>query len=62
MPLARMRNSCTAPLVRVLERRGAVCEEYTGCQGGATKVRAGKEPASQAISANDVMWAFFQKH
>lgn len=27
---------------------------------GASKVRAGKEPASQAISADDVMWRFFQ--
>lgn len=60
MPLARTRNGCTAPPVRVLERRGAVRKEYTRCQGGATKVRAGKEPASQVISANDVMWAFFR--
>ncbi len=27
---------------------------------GASKVRRGKEPASQALSANDVMWDFFQ--
>jgi len=28
---------------------------------GAAKVRRGKEPASQALSANDVMWDFFEK-
>lgn len=28
---------------------------------GAKEVRWGKEPASQAISANDVMWDFFQR-
>lgn len=27
---------------------------------GASKVRRGKEPASQALSANDVMWDFFE--
>jgi polyhydroxybutyrate depolymerase len=26
---------------------------------GAAKARLGKEPPSQAINANDVMWAFF---
>lgn len=41
-----------------------VCVTDTGGHSwpGAAKVRSGKEPASQAISANDVMWDFFQKH
>jgi polyhydroxybutyrate depolymerase len=41
-----------------------LCVTETGGHSwpGAAKVRAGKEPASQAISANDVMWDFFQKH
>jgi polyhydroxybutyrate depolymerase len=28
---------------------------------GVKDVRMGKEPASQAINANDVMWDFFQR-
>ena len=28
---------------------------------GVKDVRSGKEPASQAIIANDVMWDFFQR-
>ncbi len=59
----------------VLERPGARCERYTGCNGGsrvqlcvtdagghswpgARTVRKGA--ASQALSANDVIWEFFE--
>lgn len=71
------RDSCNATPKRVLERPGAYCEAYTGCEGnaevklcvtdvgghswpGASKTRG--EPASTAISANDVMWDFFMRH
>ncbi len=39
-----------------------LCVTATGGHSwpGAEKVRRGKEPASQAISANDVMWTFFE--
>lgn len=72
------RNACSPTPTRVLERPGALCERYNGCQGGATvqlcvtedgghswpgagAVRPGKPGASQALSANDVMWAFFEQ-
>lgn len=68
-------DGCTAPPRRVLERPGAYCELVSDCRGGAKvqlcvtetgghswpgghKDRG--EPASQAISANDLMWTFFQ--
>ena len=68
-------DGCTAPPRRVLERPGAYCDLQPDCRGGAKvqlcvtetgghswpgghKDRG--EPASQAISANDVMWAFFE--
>ncbi|MBI5752572.1 MAG: prolyl oligopeptidase family serine peptidase [Hydrogenophilales bacterium] len=68
-------NSCNPTPQRVLETPGAYCDKYSQCQGnvavqlcvtetgghswpGGTKPR-GDEPPSQAISANDVMWAFF---
>lgn len=40
-----------------------VCTTETGGHSwpGASSVRAGKEAASQAINANDVMWDFFQR-
>jgi len=69
-------NGCTATPRRTLEKAGAYCEVYAPCQGkaevqlcvtetgghswpGAQKTRG--EPASQAISANDVMWEFFSR-
>jgi polyhydroxybutyrate depolymerase len=40
-----------------------LCVTETGGHSwpGAAKVRGGKEPASQAISADDVMWDFFSR-
>lgn len=69
------RDSCNATPRRVLDKPGAYCERYSQCKGnvevelcvtetgghswpGAEKTR-GDEPASKAISANDVMWEFF---
>ncbi len=69
-------NACPAVPQRVLEKDGAYCELYAPCRDatqvelcvtetgghswpGASKTR--NEPASQAISANDVMWDFFSK-
>ncbi len=42
----------------------ALCVTETGGHSwpGATTVRSGKEAASQALSANDVMWEFFKRH
>lgn len=70
-------NSCTAPPRRILDKAGAYCEVYAGCQGG-TEVqlcvtengahswpggsKSRGEAPSQAISANDVMWEFFSRH
>jgi polyhydroxybutyrate depolymerase len=68
-------NSCNPTPQRVLDTPGAFCDKYSQCRGdvavqlcvtetgghswpGGTKPR-GDEPASQAISANDVMWTFF---
>jgi polyhydroxybutyrate depolymerase len=68
-------NRCNPAPQRVLEVPGAVCDRYSECQGnvavqlcvtetgghswpGGTKPR-GDQPPSRAISANDVMWAFF---
>lgn len=70
-------NSCGAMPQRVLEKPDAYCETYSGCKGGASvelcvtttgghswpgaeKTRG--EPSSKAISANDVMWEFFNRH
>lgn len=72
------RNTCNPVPTKLLERPGASCERYNGCQGGAAvqlcvtengghswpgadAVRRGKEGASQALSANDVMWDFFER-
>ncbi|MCW7540909.1 prolyl oligopeptidase family serine peptidase [Aquabacterium sp. A7-Y] len=69
-------NGCHTAPRRVLQKPGAYCELYAPCQGraqvqlcvtetgghswpGAQKTR--HEPASQAISANDVMWDFFKR-
>ena len=69
-------NGCAATPRRVLEKPGAYCERYSPCQGqaevqlcvtesgghswpGADKTRG--EAASQAISANEVMWEFFNR-
>lgn len=69
-------NGCSAAPRRIVEKAGAYCELYSPCQGkaevqlcvteagghswpGAGKTRG--EPASQAISANDVMWDFFNR-
>lgn len=68
-------NGCSVAARRVLERPGAYCERYSPCDNraavqlcvmesgghswpGGNKRRG--EPASQAISANDVMWDFFE--
>ncbi|MBT3068255.1 PHB depolymerase family esterase [Rhodoferax sp. U11-2br] len=70
-------NGCSLPPKRMLEQAGALCESYAPCQGGAQvqlcvtntgghswpgghKPR-GTEPPSQALSANDVMWDFFNR-
>jgi polyhydroxybutyrate depolymerase len=69
-------DGCTTPPRRILDKAGAYCEVYSPCRGnaqvqlcvtetgghswpGAAKTRG--EPASQAISANDVMWEFFNR-
>lgn len=69
------RNGCDPVPRRVLERPGAYCDRYAPCQGGTrvelcvteagthswlgmSKSRS-SEPPSKAISANDVMWDFF---
>lgn len=68
-------NGCSPAPQRVLTTAGAYCDLYAQCQGkanvelcvtetgghswpGGIKLRGG-EPASQALSANDVMWTFF---
>ena len=68
-------NGCPAVPHRVIEKEGAYCEVYAPCRDntkvqlcvtetgdrswpGGFKARTG-EPGSQAISANDVMWNFF---
>ena len=70
-------NGCSAAPRRILDKAGAYCEVYAPCRGnaqvqlcvtesgghswpGGQKPRAG-EPPSQAISANDVMWDFFNR-
>jgi polyhydroxybutyrate depolymerase len=72
------RNECNPTPKRVLETAGAYCDSYAPCRGntevklcvtesgghswpGGHKVRTG-EAGSTAISANDVMWEFFQAH
>jgi polyhydroxybutyrate depolymerase len=68
-------NACSAQAKRVLEVPGAFCEVYSGCAGGTgvqlcvtetgghswpggVKPRGG-QAGSTAISANEVIWAFF---
>ena len=70
-------DGCPAKPQRVLEKADAYCELYSSCQNktqvqlcvteigghswpGGNKSRS-KELASQAISANDVMWEFFSR-
>ena len=70
-------NGCTAPPQRILDLPGAYCERYAPCAGGAQvqlcvtesgghswpggqKFR-GDQPPSNAISAVDVMWDFFNR-
>jgi polyhydroxybutyrate depolymerase len=70
-------DGCAAPPRRVVDKAGAYCEVYAPCRGqaevelcvtesgghswpGAERTRG--EPASQAISANEVMWEFFRRH
>ena len=69
-------DGCTSAPRRILAKAGAYCEVQSQCQGnaqvqlcvtatgghswpGARKTRA--DPASQAISANDIMWDFFNR-
>lgn len=71
-------NHCRTGAQRVLDVAGAYCERHTPCAGGAevqlcvtetgghawpggSKAHA-REAPSQAISANAVMWAFFNRH
>jgi len=73
----RLNGCSAAAPRRVLEKPGAWCDLHAPCRGGAQvqlcvteagghswpgghKPRGG-EPASQAISANDVMWDFFSR-
>jgi polyhydroxybutyrate depolymerase len=45
-------------------REVQLCVTETGGHSwpGASQVRRGKEPASQALSANDVIWDFFSRN
>lgn len=69
-------NHCSARPQRILEKTGAYCDLYSPCRGnthvqlcvtetgghswpGAEKTRG--DPASHAISANDMMWDFFNR-
>lgn len=69
-------NRCDRTPRRILEKADAYCDAYSRCQGnaevrlcvtasgghswpGGIKPR-GNQPASSAISANDVMWDFFK--
>jgi polyhydroxybutyrate depolymerase len=69
-------NACPAAPQRVLEKAGAYCDLYAPCRNntqvklcvtetgghswpGASKTR--NEPASQALSATEMMWDFFSK-
>lgn len=70
-------DGCPARPRRVLDRPDAYCERYSPCRGGSEvqlcvtatgghswpggNKRRG-EPASQAISATDLMWDFFSRH
>lgn len=70
-------NGCAAEPSRVLDKPGAYCEAYSPCKAraevrlcvtetgghswpGGTKTR-GSEPPSQAVSANELMWEFFDR-
>jgi polyhydroxybutyrate depolymerase len=70
-------NGCQTAPRRILDKEGAWCEVYAPCRGGAqvqlcvtdsgghswpgsVKKRRG-EPPSEALSANDTMWAFFTR-
>lgn len=72
------RNGCATTPRRVLDKPDAYCELYSPCDANAAvqlcvtssgghswpgghKPR-GDEPPSQAISANEVMWDFFNRH
>jgi polyhydroxybutyrate depolymerase len=72
------RDRCEAKPTRSLDVAGAYCESYRGCAGqaevalcvsetgghswpGGSAVRGG-QAASQALSANDVIWDFFKAH
>lgn len=69
-------DGCATTPTRVLDKPGAYCERYAPCKGGtrvelcvtdtgghswpgASKTRG--QSASQAISADDVMWEFFSE-
>lgn len=69
-------NGCAATPRRVLEKPGAWCDRYESCRDGAAvqlcvteegahswpgAQKSRGEPASQAISANEVMWEFFER-
>jgi polyhydroxybutyrate depolymerase len=68
-------DKCNSTAQRVLETAGAYCDRYSPCQGqaavqlcvtergghswpGGAKPRS-DEPPSQALGANEIMWAFF---
>ncbi|MBB2485910.1 poly(3-hydroxybutyrate) depolymerase [Mitsuaria sp. WAJ17] len=70
------RNHCSGTPLKVLQQPGAWCERYSGCAEGVQvqlcttetgghswpggRSRPGKGQPSQALDANDTMWAFFQ--
>lgn len=70
-------NQCDVTPQRVLNTKGAYCDIYSSCNGGAAVKLCvteagghswpggykprGDEPPSQVISANDQMWDFFSK-
>ena len=70
-------NGCAVQPQRIVEREGAYCERYSGCREdaavqlcvtetgdhswpGGVKPQQ-REPTSQALSANEVMWEFFKR-
>jgi polyhydroxybutyrate depolymerase len=71
-------NGCSATPRRILDKAGAYCEAHSWCEGQAevqlcvtdsgghswpgAKKPAGGDSPSQALSAPDVMWTFFNRH
>lgn len=71
-------NQCPSPPKRVLSVKGAYCDEYSGCKSNAKvklcvtesgkhswpggEKNRGDEAPSKAVSANDLMWDFFNRY